>query len=124
MRRSQLRRLGWIFTVILMVARVSYSQCTFQNPLMEGADPHASYYHGKYYLLVTRADRITIKSAPRLQDIGPLNEIKVWDFKGTPVGGHIWAPELYFMDDNWYIYSCGQNTGIDNNISFVPKLFV
>ena len=104
---------------LLLLVHFSYSQCTFNNPLMEGADPHASFHNGKYYLLVTRADRITIKSAPRLQDIGPLTEINAWNYKNTPVGGHVWAPELHFIDDDWYIYSCGQNTGIDSNTSWV-----
>lgn len=105
---------------LVLVGQLSYAQCTYMNPLMKGADPHASFHNGKYYLLVTRGDRVTIKSAPRLQDIGPLTEINVWNFINTPVGGHVWAPELYYLDDAWYIYSCGQNTGLDSNPSGVP----
>jgi GH43 family beta-xylosidase len=116
---KQIKYYAAILSGLLFLGQLSYSQCTFTNPLMEGADPHASFHNGKYYLLVTRADRITIKSSPKLQDIGPLTEIKVWDFKNTQVGGHIWAPELHYLDDNWYIYSCGQNTGLANNPSAV-----
>jgi len=106
---------GFVFTMA-----VSYSQCTFRNPIMEGADPFAFFHEGNYYLLVTRGDRVTIKRSPELHKIGPLNEITVWRFKDTPVGGHIWAPEMYYLDDNWYIYSCGQNTGLYSNPSSVP----
>jgi GH43 family beta-xylosidase len=95
------------------------AQCTYRNPLMEGADPFATFYEGRYYMLVTRANRIGIKSSPKLQNIGPLSEIRVWDFENTPVGGHVWAPELHYIDDNWYIYSCGQNTGLDSNPEMV-----
>ena len=103
------------FIAILLVSDSLSAQCTYQNPLMEGADPFATFHNGNYYVLVTRANRVGIKSAPKLQDIGPLTEIKVWDYKGSPVGGHVWAPELHYIDDNWYIYTCGQNTGLDNN---------
>jgi GH43 family beta-xylosidase len=110
---------------IIFVSLLSNSlsaQCSYQNPLMEGADPFATFHDGKYYVLVTRANRVGIKSAPRLQDIGPLSEIKAWSYKGSPVGGHVWAPELHFIDDNWYIYTCGQNTGLDNNQDWVEYI--
>jgi GH43 family beta-xylosidase len=98
------------------------AQCSYQNPIMEGADPFATFIDGKYYVLVTRANRVGIKSAPKLQDIGPLSEIKVWDYKGSPVGGHVWAPELHNIDGDWYIYTCGQNTGLDYNEDWVEYI--
>ena len=117
-------KLAFSITIIIvsMVSNPLSAQCSYQNPLMEGADPFATFHDGKYYVLVTRANRVGIKSAPKLQDIGPLSEIKVWSYKGSPVGGHVWAPELHFIDDNWYIYTCGQNTGIDNNQEWVEYI--
>ena len=108
--------------ILLQGQTTSFGQCSFQNPIMEGADPFAFFYEGNYYLLVTRANRIGIKRSPKLQDIGPLSEITVWRFEDTPVGGHVWAPEMYYIDDNWYIYSCGQNTGLDSNPDVVPYI--
>ncbi|MDF1575872.1 MAG: glycoside hydrolase family 43 protein [Bacteroidales bacterium] len=115
MRKFRFSRVILLISFMFQLAGHANAQCTYMNPLMEGADPHASFHEGKYYLLVTRGDRITIKSSPKLEKIGPLNEIRAWEFRNTPVGGHIWAPELHRIDEQWYIYSCGQNTGLDNN---------
>ncbi|MFO7668219.1 MAG: hypothetical protein R6W31_01040, partial [Bacteroidales bacterium] len=52
------------FMVLSPVLDSLSAQCTYQNPLMEGADPFATFHEGKYYLLVTRANRIGIKSSP------------------------------------------------------------
>ncbi len=119
--KKLLTRLLFCLAIISSVVtnNILSAQCTYQNPIMEGADPFVTFHDGNYYVLVTRANRIGIKSSPKLQDIAPLSEIKVFDFIGSPVGGHIWAPELHYIDGNWYIYSCGQNTGLDYNEEWV-----
>jgi GH43 family beta-xylosidase len=113
---------GLLLLFMLQVA--SFAQCTFTNPVMEGADPHVTYYDGDYYMLVTRGDRVGIKRSSELHRIHEYNEVVVWRFQNTPVGGHVWAPELHQVDGKWYIYTCGQNTGLSSNqhaVNYVQK---
>ncbi|MBE0653684.1 MAG: glycoside hydrolase family 43 protein, partial [Bacteroidales bacterium] len=98
------------------------AQCSFTNPVMEGADPFVFHHEGYYYMLVTRGDRVGIKRSKDLHRIHEYNEIVAWRFQNTPVGGHIWAPEMYLIDGKWYIYTCGQNTGLSSNPVSVPYI--
>lgn len=111
-----------IIGVLILVAAIANlpAQCTFSNPVMEGADPFVTYHDGYYYMLVTRGDRVAIKRSAELHRIHEYNEIVVWRFQNTQVGGHIWAPEIHQIDGKWYIYTCGQNTGLLNNPVSVP----
>ena len=112
-----------IFTIFLFILPDEIiGQETFTNPVMEGADPHVVYYDGYYYMLVTRGDRVGIKRSADLNRIHEYNEIVVWKFENTPVGGHVWAPEMHFIDGKWYIYTCGQNTGNPGNPSAVDYI--
>ena len=106
--------------VLMLLPADLPGQCTFSNPVLEGADPFVTFHDGYYYMLVTRADRVAIKRAVELQRIHEYNEIVVWRFQNTPVGGHVWAPEMFNIDGKWYIYTCGQNTGIPQNQIAVP----
>ena len=114
------RRMLLLFAGMLFLPAGLRAQDTFTNPLMVGADPHVVYHDGYYYMLVTRGDRVGIKRSDELHNIHENNEIVVWRFQNTQVGGHIWAPEMYYLDGNWYVYTCGQNTGLSVNTQAVP----
>lgn len=50
-------------------------------------------------------DQIEIRSACRLNDLKLAEPKVIWQKhqKGN-MGAHIWAPELHYFDDTWYIY--------------------
>ncbi|MXN89743.1 family 43 glycosylhydrolase [Flavobacterium sp. Sd200] len=81
----------------------------FENPLvLQRADPFLTKADdGTYYFIATvpEYDRIEIRSAKTINGIKTAKPVVVWrkHDKG-PMGNHIWAPELHFIDGKWYIY--------------------
>src|SRR5688572_28878995 len=95
----------------LLLSVESYTQQTYMKPLKpSGPDPWAIYKNGWYYYMNT-----IVTSAGE-------NELKLWrtrnladlataDFKtifdppdGTLYSKQLWAPEIHFIDEKWYVY--------------------
>lgn len=97
---------------------------TFTNPLLSsGADPWAIYHNGYYYYTNTLGNRIALwktKALTALKDVTPKT---VWTPPAVgPNSKSIWAPELHFLDNKWYIYYTATdkaNDGDANRYVFV-----
>lgn len=81
----------------------------YDNPiLLQRADPWV-YKHtdGFYYFTasVPEYDRIELRRSKTIQGLKTAEAKSVW-FKREkgPMSSHIWAPEIHFIDDKWYIY--------------------
>lgn len=81
----------------------------FCNPIVEQrADPWI-YKHtdGYYYFTasVPAYDCIELRRARTIQELGTAEPVVVWrkHEKGR-MSGHIWAPEIHYIDGKWYIY--------------------
>lgn len=81
----------------------------YNNPLVyQRADPFC-YKHtdGYYYFTGTlpHYDGIEIRKAKTLNGLTMANSRVVWKKHTTGImGSHIWAPELHYIDNVWYIY--------------------
>ncbi|WP_233558860.1 family 43 glycosylhydrolase [Micromonospora radicis] len=90
-------------------AAVRAAAAVFTNPLAEQrADPHI-YRHsdGYYYFTATvpEYDRIVLRRATTLQGLATATEQVIWRrHSAGEMGAHIWAPEIHFIDDRWYVY--------------------
>jgi GH43 family beta-xylosidase len=79
------------------------------NPLIQQrADPHV-YRHtdGNYYFMGTAPeyDRLELRRAPTIEGLATAEPKTIWRKHATgPMGAHIWAPEIHFIDGKWYIY--------------------
>ncbi len=79
------------------------------NPLLpHRADPHVFLHSDGYYYLtatVPEYDRIELRRATTLAGLASAPVSTVWrkHAKGA-MGAHIWAPEIHFIGDRWYIY--------------------
>jgi len=84
---------------------------TFTNAIdPNGADPVITQYQGDY--LYTRSDggRVFIQRASRLQDINSAPKLNVWTPpSGQPYSQDVWAPELHYLNNKWYIYVAADN---------------
>jgi len=72
------------------------------------ADP---YIHrtpaGRYYFIATAPefDRIELRAADSLTDLKTAAAKTVWRKRNTgAMGANIWAPELHYFNNTWYIY--------------------
>jgi GH43 family beta-xylosidase len=72
------------------------------------ADPWLYLHDDGYYYFtasVPEYDRIELRRARSLCDLASAEAVTVWRKHSTgPMGAHIWAPEIHFIDGAWYLY--------------------
>ena len=88
---------------------MSDKQLRYNEPwILQRADPYI-YRHtdGNYYFTasVPAYDKIVLRRADTLAGIQDAPEIEVWHKHETGImSEHIWAPELHYLNNAWYIY--------------------
>lgn len=90
------------------------STLEWTNPIVKKrADPHVFLHSDGYYYLaatVPEYDRIEIRRAKSLGGLTEAEPKVIWKKHDTgPMGAHIWAPEIHFIDGKWYIYFTAGN---------------
>jgi len=89
----------------------------FTNPVSNHviADPDIQLIDGEYHLTYTNGAGIAVKKNSRLENVGMGTYKQIWHKSEHPdVGGHVWASEIEWTNNRWYVYACGQNLTIDN----------
>ena len=76
--------------------------------IMQRADPYI-YKHesGMYYFTasVPAYDKIILRESDTLEGLADATEHEIWHKHDTGImGNHIWAPELHYLNQKWYIY--------------------
>lgn len=87
----------------------NYRKTPYNQPLIEQrADPYV-YRHtdGTYYFTasVPEYDRIVLRSAGSIEGLKDAAEITLWyKHESGEQSLHIWAPEIHYLEGEWYIY--------------------
>jgi GH43 family beta-xylosidase len=79
------------------------------NALVQQRADAQIYRHtdGYYYFTATvpAYDRIVLRRAQTIAGLATAPETTIWTKHATgPMGAHIWAPEIHFIDGRWYVY--------------------
>ncbi|MEV4490539.1 family 43 glycosylhydrolase [Micromonospora coxensis] len=87
----------------------------YTNPLVnQRADPHiVKHTDGYYYMTATvpQYDRIVLRRATTLQGLATATETTIWRrHTSGEMGAHIWAPEIHFINNRWYVYFAAGRT--------------
>lgn len=88
--------------------------CNAKNPwIMQRADPYV-YRHsdGTYYFTasVPAYDSIVLRKSHSLSGLSTSAETVIWKKHASgPMSAHIWAPELHYLENKWYIYFAAGN---------------
>ncbi|MEJ3749401.1 family 43 glycosylhydrolase [Actinomycetes bacterium KLBMP 9797] len=87
----------------------------FTNPVaLQRADPHiVKHTDGYYYFTATAPeyDRIVLRRATTLQGLASASETVIWRrHTSGEMGAHIWAPEIHYVNNRWYIYFAAGRT--------------
>jgi GH43 family beta-xylosidase len=79
---------------------------TFSNPLLtSGADPWCVYKDGYYYYTNSTQHNITLWKTKSIADLATAEKRVVFDPEdGTEYSKELWAPEIHFLRNKWYIY--------------------
>lgn len=93
--------------MLLLGVTCSYAQSnTFTNPLLPaGADPWSIYKNRYYYYTHTVGDSIVIWKTKNLAELknAPRKTVFVPP-SNTAYSKQLWAPEIHFINNKWYIY--------------------
>lgn len=85
----------------------------------DGADPYVTTYNGKYLYTKTTGGNICIGLADSIQTLGATELICVYD-PGVRLTD-LWAPEIWYLDDAWYIYFAATIPGESIHRMFVLR---
>lgn len=78
-------------------------------------DPWMIAAGGVYYLTFTQGNRISVWESPLMEDFFNPRESTVWKpERGSKWSADIWAPELHWLNGNWYIYATASCPGVGN----------
>jgi GH43 family beta-xylosidase len=101
----------------------------FMNPIVEQrADPWV-YKHtdGYYYFTasVPEYNRIELRRSQHIQELGSSSPIVAWKKHNSgPMSSLIWAPEIHFIQDKWYIYFAAAQSAEAIDGMFNHRMFV
>ena len=80
-----------------------------ENEYGRTADPYVLRYNNMYYHCYMKRDGVYITEAKELWNIGTGKEYKIFD--DVPGAKEWFAPELYRINDTWYIYGAPDVNG-------------
>ncbi|MDQ0872942.1 GH43 family beta-xylosidase [Paenibacillus sp. V4I3] len=101
----------------------------YSNPIIpQRADPWV-YKHtdGYYYFTasVPEYDRIEVRRAVTIQGLGSAEPVVVWNkYAEGPMSANIWAPEIHYLNNKWYIYFAAARTTDTVEGLFDHRMFV
>lgn len=92
-----------------MEERMDGSLNQYNTPwIVRRADPYiCRHTDGSYYFMATvpEYDKIVLRKSNSLDGLFCAEEKVIWQKHSTgPMGAHIWAPELHYLDGAWYVY--------------------
>lgn len=95
---------------------------TFINPLLNaGPDPWIVKAGADYYYTHTLGNRIALWKTTKVTDLRRATQQTVWTAPAAgPNSQNVWAPELHFFDNKWYLYyTAGASGNLATQRTFV-----
>lgn len=94
---------------------------TFTNPILpSGADPWIMYKDGYYYYTNTSGNALTLRRTRNIADLANAPKTVVWTPPaGTMYSKEIWAPEIHFLQNKWYMYFAADDGKNDHHRLYV-----
>ena len=94
---------------------------TFTNPLLNsGPDPWVIQKDTNYYYTNTFGNRVAIYKTSKMSKLKNATLITVWSAPATgPYSKDIWAPEIHFLQNKWYIYFAADDGNNANHRIYV-----
>ena len=93
----------------------------FQNPLLDsGADPFSVYVDGYYYYTHTMGNRVVLWKTKNLANLREAESKTIWTPPaGTMYSKNVWAPEIHYINNTWYVYVAADNGTNENHRMYV-----
>lgn len=102
-----------LFCLLVLIFGIELSaqpaNSDYPNPLIyQRADPWVHLHTDGYYYFtgtVPEYDRLILRRAETINGLEEAEEKVIWEKHETGImGSHIWAPELHYINDKWYMH--------------------
>ncbi|MGZ8538087.1 MAG: glycoside hydrolase family 43 protein, partial [Flavisolibacter sp.] len=88
--------------------------------LPAGADPWSIYKDGFYYYTHTLGNRLEIRKTKNIATLAKAKKKVIYTPPpGTMYSKQLWAPEIHFIRDNWYMYFAADDGKNENHRMYV-----
>lgn len=96
---------------------------TVKNPVYRtGNDPWVVEHNGKYYYCYSAGNGVCVAEVPSIHQISEENAKVVYRApEGTAFSHEWWAPELHYIQGEWYIYVAADDGNNDNHRMYVLR---
>lgn len=93
----------------------------FTNPLLNsGPDPWVIQKDGKYYFTKTAGNKLLVYPTAKMSQLGLSTPLTVWTPPATGAySGDIWAPEIHYLNNKWYMYFAADDGNDVNHRMYV-----
>lgn len=93
---------------------------TFKNPINEsGADPFVVRFGDKYYYVFSAAGGLYVSSADNIHHLNREGKCIFSPEEGKPYSKELWAPEIHYLDGDWYCY-----VAADDGVNVHHRMYV
>jgi GH43 family beta-xylosidase len=116
-----LTRLSLCSVLAAILVGLAHAEGTFTNPIANsGADPWVIRHGDDYFLVQSRRGQVVVVRAASPVDLGTNPAVTVWTPpSGQPYSKELWAPELHYLQDKWYIYVAADDGNNDHHRIYV-----
>ena len=97
------------------------NKSTIRNPIASvGHDPFVIQKNGLYYYSYSHEGSIWINKHRTLREAVQFKGKKIWSpEQNKPFSMNVWAPELHFLNEKWYVYFAADNGDNENHRMYV-----
>ena len=114
-----MRKLFWGLAMMFCASQTQAQ--TFTNPLLpSGADPWSIYKDGYYYYMHTMQDSLVLWKTKDLADLAQAEKKTIFvPPTATLYSKELWAPEIHFLNNKWYVYFAADDGENKNHRMYV-----
>lgn len=95
----------------------------FKNPVApSGNDPWLIFFEGSYYYCLSSQGGICVARIENIYDMDKATPKKIWTPpENTMYSKELWAPELHYLEGEWYIYFAADDGKNENHRMYALK---
>lgn len=110
-----------IVYLTVLAFNTAFAQKKFTNPLLpSGADPWVIYHAGYYYYTNSMGDRLVLYKIKNMAALKSAQNKTIWmPPVNTMYSKELWAPELHFFNNKWYMYFAADDGSNDHHRLYV-----
>jgi GH43 family beta-xylosidase len=107
--------------IAVFLVSCASQKLTFTNPLLDsGADPWSIYKDGFYYYTQTSGNNIVLRKTKNIAHLKKARKKTIFEPPpGTSYSKQLWAPEIHFIQNSWYVYFAADDGKNENHRLYV-----